>query len=61
MGGTNDKIMSGVWYFLNVGEGGLKEFSDAAKNHFAVEVGGVSQKHSQTLRKTRLTVGGKMQ
>ena len=61
LGGTDDKIMSGVWYFLNVGEGGLKEFSDAAKNHFAVEVGGVSQKNSQTLRKTRLTVGGKMQ
>ena len=43
-------------------EGGSKEFLDAAKNHLAVMlVGGVSQKNSQTLRKTRLTVGGKMQ
>ena len=43
-------------------EGGSKEFLDAAKNHFAVVVGGdASQKNSQTLRKTRLTVGGKMQ
>ena len=63
LGGTNDKIIGGcgVSYCKISVEGESKEFSDAAKNHFAVEVGGVSQKNSQTLRKTRLTVGGKMQ